>query len=102
MTVDNRHGPVRILIADDDERVRAALRSFLAASPGFLVTGEAGTAGAALELARAQAPAVVLADVFLPAASDGLGLLRAIAGDLRIPVVAMSMHGGFRARALAA
>ncbi len=102
MTGDDRPRPVRVLIADDDPRVRAALRSFLVASPGFHVTGEAGTAETALDLAREQAPAVALVDVLLPTATDGLGLLRALADDLGIPAVAMSMRGGLRAQALAA
>ena len=94
--------PVRVLIADDDPRVRAALRSFLAASPGFHVTGEADTADMALDLAREQAPAVALVDVLLPTAPEGLGLLRALANDLRIPAIAMSMRSGLRGQALAA
>jgi hypothetical protein len=44
----------------------------------------------------------VLVDVLLPDAEDGLGLLHALADELRIPAVAISMHGGLRGRALAA
>jgi DNA-binding NarL/FixJ family response regulator len=99
---DDRYPLVRVLIAEDDPRVRNALRSFLSASTGFEVVGDAGTASTALELARERAPSVVLVDVFLPTARDGLDLLRTITGELRIPAVAMSIHGGFRSSTLTA
>jgi CheY-like chemotaxis protein len=84
---------IRVLIVEDDPRVRAALRSFLSACPGFEVAGDAADAAAALELARERAPAVVLLDVLLPGAREGLGLLRVLAGEVRLPVVAMSIDG---------
>jgi DNA-binding NarL/FixJ family response regulator len=91
-----------VLIAEDDSRVRGALRAFLAASPGFEVVADTGSAAAALELARVHAPSVALVDVLLPDAGDGLGLLRAVTGELRLPAVAMSIEAGLRSRALAA
>jgi DNA-binding NarL/FixJ family response regulator len=94
--------PVRVLIADDDARVRSALRSLLSAAPGFDVVADAGRATTALELAREHAPAVAIVDILLPRAAEGLALLRAVSGDLQIPVVAMSIRGGLRGPALAA
>ena len=49
MTGDYRARAVRVLIADNDARVRAALRSFLSASTGFDVVADAGSAAEALE-----------------------------------------------------
>src|SRR5215467_983994 len=95
-------GPVRVLIADADVWVRAALRSFLSTAPGFDIVAEAGTAAAALELARAYAPAVAVVDVQPPGVAESLALLRTLTGELDIPAVAMSTRGGLRARALAA
>jgi DNA-binding NarL/FixJ family response regulator len=82
-----------VLIVEDDPRVRAALRSFLSASPGFEVVGDAADASAALEMARERAPSVVLLDVLLPGAREGLGILRVLAHEVRVPVVAMSIDG---------
>jgi CheY-like chemotaxis protein len=81
--------------------VRAALRKFLSAFPGFDVVGDAGNATTAMQLARERTPTVVLVDVLLPDAEDGLGLLHALADELRIPAVAISMHWRLRCRALA-
>lgn len=93
--------PVRVLIADDDPRVRGALRAYLTAVPGIEVVGTAGSTGAALDIARRRAPTVALVDVLIPDARDGLELLHALTG-LRIPTVALSMDHGLRARSLAA
>ncbi len=102
MTGDYRARAVRVLIADNDARVRAALRSFLSASTGFDVVADAGSAAEALELARKHAPAVAIVDILLPTASEGLSLLRTMTGELRIPAVAISIRGGLRSPALAA
>jgi DNA-binding NarL/FixJ family response regulator len=94
--------PVRVLIVDDDARVRTALRSFLSVSPGFEVVGDAGSVDATLRLAHERTPAVVLADVLLPDQRAGLGLLRILSAELGIPVVAISIRGRVRHSALAA
>jgi DNA-binding NarL/FixJ family response regulator len=99
---DDRDRPVRILIADDDPRVRAALRAFLTVSPGFDIVAEAASAGTALALARERSPAVALVDVLLPGERDGLRLLRALSGELQIPAVAISVQSGLCSFALAA
>lgn len=102
MDPGERREPVRVLIADDDPRVRAALRTFLSSFPEFDVVADAGCAPSAVRLAREHAPMVALVDILLPAARDGLGLLRTLNGELRIPTVAISMHGEHRDSALAA
>jgi len=93
---------VRVLVVDDDPRVRTALRRFLSASPGSDVVGVAGTATSAVGVAREQTPDVALVDLLLPEAQDGLGVLRAVTGELRIPAIAISIEGGLRSSALAA
>jgi two-component system response regulator DesR len=94
--------PIRVLIVEDDPRVRTGLCRFLSASSGFEVVAEAGSASVALTLARQHAPAVALVDVLLPEARDGLGLLRVLTGELGIPAVAISIQGGLRMSVLAA
>ena len=102
MVPDDRDRPVEVLIADNDARVRAALRSFLSALPGLTVVADAADAVTALETARQRAPDVALVDVLLPTAQDGLGLVRALTAELNVPAVAISIHGWVRGSALAA
>jgi DNA-binding NarL/FixJ family response regulator len=103
MTVrDGIARPIGVLIADDDARVRAALRTFLCADPDFDVVGEAGCADVAVAIAREHGPVVALVDILMPKADDGLGLIRTLTGELRIPAVAISMETGVRAVAISA
>ncbi len=84
--------PVRVLVVDDHAVVREGLRHVLGQADGFLVVGEAGTGGEALELAAAQQPDVVLLDLSMPGMS---GLEVAAALHARWPemrVLVLSMH----------
>jgi DNA-binding NarL/FixJ family response regulator len=102
VTPDDADHAVRVLIVEDDARVRTALRSFLSASEGFEVVGDAADAATALRMAREWAPAVAVVDVLLPDASDGLALLRILTADLSIPAIAISIDDQFSGDALAA
>ncbi len=63
--------PVRILLVDDHEVVRAGLRMLLGHRPNIAIVGEASTAAAAVAEAGRTAPDVVIMDVRLP---DGSGV----------------------------
>ena len=102
MDRDVPDGPIRVLIAEDDTRVRSALRVFLNAHPRIEVVTEADRAAQALALAREHGPDVALVDVYLPSKDDGLALLRALTGELGIPVVAISIEASVRESALCA
>ncbi|TVZ04487.1 DNA-binding response regulator [Trebonia kvetii] len=73
--------PLRVLVADDQELVRAGFRLILEAS-GFAVVGEAADGAQALSLAAAERPDVVLMDIRMPVL-DGLEATRQLtaAGD---------------------
>ena len=60
-----------MFILDDHEIVRRGVRGLLAAEPDIRVTGEAGTAAAALAQIPALRPDVAVLDVRLP---DGDGV----------------------------
>ncbi|CAM4101024.1 response regulator transcription factor [Kibdelosporangium persicum] len=82
---------IRILIADDQEGIRAAFRMVLDAQPDFTVVAEAANGESALAQARHLKPDVVLADIRMPGL-DGLELTRKLAGPgvpdpLRVIVV---------------
>lgn len=58
--------PIHILLADDQEIVRAGLRAVLAAFHGFQVVGEAASADDAVREAQRLKPDVVLLDYRMP------------------------------------
>ena len=68
--------PLRVLVADDQELVRAGFCVILEAS-GFAVVGEAADGSQAVELAAREGPDVVLMDVRMPV-MDGLEATRLI------------------------
>lgn len=63
--------PIRILLVDDHEVVRAGLRALLRRAPDLEVVGEAGTMAQAIAEAARLCPDVALLDLRLP---DGSGI----------------------------
>jgi len=68
---------VSVLVADDQELIRAGFRVLLDASPGLTVVAEAADGVAAVELTRQLRPTVVLMDIRMPRL-DGIAATRAI------------------------
>jgi DNA-binding NarL/FixJ family response regulator len=71
---------IRVLLADDQELVRAGLRLIVDSAPDLTVVGEAATGRQAIRLAREQRADVVLMDIRMPDL-DGLAATRQITAD---------------------
>ncbi|WP_194908668.1 response regulator [Catenulispora rubra] len=71
---------IRVLIADDQELLRAAFRMVLEAAGDMLVVGEAADGAEAARLAHSARADVVLMDIRMPGV-DGIAATRLICGD---------------------
>jgi two-component system KDP operon response regulator KdpE len=79
-----------ILVVDDDLQLRRFLRTTLAGHGHTVV--EAGSVAEAIDAIGRVVPAVILLDLGLPD-GDGLTVLRAIAPEVRPPVIVLSARG---------
>jgi DNA-binding NarL/FixJ family response regulator len=99
---DGKKAPkLRVLIVDDDARVRWALRSLLECAADLTVVGLAGSTRSAKRLDLELLPDVVVLDLLLPQASDGMQILRELRSRGR-PVVAISRMGELGPQAMVA
>lgn len=102
--LEKRSAMIKLLLVDDQPAVRQGLRMRLALEADLAVVGEAGDGRAALALAAALAPDVVLMDVALPE-MDGIAVTEALlAAAPERAVVMLSLYDDAvtRARARAA
>ncbi|MEV0224511.1 response regulator transcription factor [Streptomyces sp. NPDC050704] len=97
---------VRVVLADDQPLVRAALRMVIIDIPDLEVVGEAGTGAEAVELAETERPDVVVMDIRMPG-MDGIEATRLItAGSSGAQVIVLTtfddddyLYGALRAGA---
>ncbi|MFI0976087.1 response regulator [Streptomyces sp. NPDC021093] len=73
--MESEREPVRIVVVDDEQLVRMALRLVIDGEPDLTVVGEAADGDAALAVVDEQRPDVVLMDVRMPG-RDGLSTTR--------------------------
>jgi DNA-binding NarL/FixJ family response regulator len=82
-------GPVRVLLVDDDDLMRAGLRAVLRSDPAVEVVGEAANGRSAVTAARTHRPDVVLMDVRMPDL-DGIAATREVLGvspEIRVVIL---------------
>jgi UDP-3-O-[3-hydroxymyristoyl] N-acetylglucosamine deacetylase len=83
-----------VLVVDDEERIRSALRGILS-DEGFRVV-DTGHAPGVMDLIAREGPAIVLLDVWMPEV-DGIELLRRIKSEQpRVPVIMISGHANIQ------
>ncbi|MGW8552566.1 response regulator transcription factor [Streptomyces tubercidicus] len=73
--MDSEREPVRVVIVDDDQLVRLALRLVIDGEPDLTVVAEAADGDAAITVVDEQRPDVVLMDIRMPG-RDGLSTTR--------------------------
>jgi DNA-binding NarL/FixJ family response regulator len=82
--------PVRVLLVDDDDLMRAGLKAVLSSDPTIDVVGEAGTGRGAVASVRTLRPDLVLMDVRMPDL-DGIAATREIvAGSAEAKIVILT------------
>ncbi|QKW39513.1 response regulator transcription factor [Actinomadura sp. NAK00032] len=82
-------GPIRVVLVDDQELVRAGFKMVLDAQPDIEVVGEAGDGVQALELLRTTRADVVLMDVRMPR-MDGIEATRLVVAQAGPKVVILT------------
>jgi DNA-binding NarL/FixJ family response regulator len=71
---------IHVLVADDQELVRAGFRTLIESDPELVVVGEAGDGAEVVRLARQTRPDVVLMDIRMPGV-DGIEATAQISAD---------------------
>ena len=82
----------RVLTVDDQEVFRRVAEDVIAATPGFVVAGEAASGQDALEAVERLAPQLVLCDVRMPGL-DGIEVARQLAATHPETVVVLITLG---------
>lgn len=83
---------IRVVVADDQELVRAGFAMILAAQPGIEVVAEGGDGFEAVGAARAHRPDVVLLDIRMPG-MDGIEAARIICAETACRVIMLTTFG---------
>jgi DNA-binding NarL/FixJ family response regulator len=81
--------PVRVLLVDDDDLMRAGLKAVLSSDERVEVVGEAGSGRLAVECVRALRPDLVLMDVRMPDL-DGIAATRevvSVSPDVKVVIL---------------
>lgn len=94
-------GTIKVFLVESDARVRRGVRSVIESFPDLEVAGEAPSHHLALGGIADTTIDVVIVELELPTASDGLELVRAL-GRKGCSVVAMSIRGLMRPAAIKA
>jgi two-component system, NarL family, response regulator DevR len=92
---------IRLVIADDSEILRKALRNFFASEPRFEIVGEAQDYAETIAIVIDRKPDVLLMDLRMPGIGSR-GEIAKLSTTCRCPVIVMSFAADAEARSLAA
>jgi len=95
--------PKRVLLVDDHELVRSALRGMVDRESAFVVVGEAGDAAEGLERALAEEPDILVIDIDMPGmiCFDAVRQMRSRLPDLAVVFLSAFFHDHYIEQALA-
>ena len=82
--------PIRVLLVDDDELMRAGLAAVLSSDPAVEVIGQASTGRLALERRRVEYPDLVLMDVRMPDLDGITATRRLLAAAPEVKVIILT------------
>ena len=82
---------VRILLVDDSQHVRKALRNVLETHPDWLICGEASTGHEAIEEVERCMPDIILLDFKMPD-MNGLEAAKQIHERTRVPILMVTIY----------
>jgi PAS domain S-box-containing protein len=84
--------PIRVIVAEDEEPLRAALADLIGRQPGIEIVGTAAHADAAIELARALKPDVALLDMRMPGGGGSRAAMEICAVSPETRSIALSAY----------
>ena len=84
----------RVLIADDNEGLRRAIKSILAEHDGWIIAGEATNGVEAVKLAGTTDPDVVLLDFQMPTMNGLDAAKKIVESNPSVPIVMYTLHQG--------
>ncbi|EPD84759.1 response regulator transcription factor [Microbacterium laevaniformans] len=102
VSVEDRAGGIRIVLADDQAMLRGALAALLDLEPDMRVVGVAGDGDEALRIVEAEQPDVCLMDIQMPG-RDGIEAtlaIRAASPHTRVLIVTTFARPGYLRAAL--
>lgn len=102
VSVEDRAGGIRIVLADDQAMLRGALAALLDLEPDMRVVGVAGDGDEALRIVKAERPDVCLMDIQMPG-RDGIEAtlaIRAASPHTRVLIVTTFARPGYLRAAL--
>jgi len=86
------NGPIRIVVADDHPIVRAGIVGLLESEPGIEVVGEAADGAAAVAVALAEQPDLVLMDLRMPQLDGAAATARIVAASPGTRVLVLTTY----------
>jgi len=84
--------PIRIVLADDHDVVRAGIRGILVKQTNIEVVGEASNGREALQMARDLRPNMIVMDIAMPELNGLEATRQIVAAEVDVKVLILSMH----------